>query len=64
MSVAIRRTGRYPVAGAWLLRDTPVRTGARARRVAVFARAVAVMIALTGVAVLVSAWRVSRLLAQ
>jgi hypothetical protein len=51
-SRAIRRAGRYPVPGARVLRDTVVRTGADARRVASWGDVLAIGLVLAAIGVL------------
>jgi hypothetical protein len=53
-SRAIRRANRYPVPGARVLRDTVVRTGADARRVAAWGDALAIGLALGALGLLVT----------
>ena len=56
-AMEIRRTGRYPAPGARLLRDTLVRTGARAERIARAGLLAAALLAITAPMLLVTAYR-------
>jgi hypothetical protein len=53
-SRAIRRADRYPVPGARVLRDTVVRTGAEARRIAAWGDALAIGLVLGSIGLLVT----------
>jgi hypothetical protein len=62
LAVRVRRAERYPVPGALVLRDTPLRTGAEARRFATASLVLAGLLAVAAVAVLVTAWWLWRIL--
>ena len=62
LAARVRRAERYPVPGALVLRDTPVRTGAEALRFATLSLVLAGLLAVAAVAALVTAWWLSRIL--
>ena len=63
ISMEIRRSGRYPVPGARLLRDTMVRTGEQAERIARIGFVAAVLLAMAAPTLVVLGHRLVRALA-
>ena len=62
LSIEVRRAGQYPLPGARVLRDTPIRTGERAQRMAAVSLVLAVLLAMAAVAIVATAWSLWRLL--
>jgi hypothetical protein len=61
LAVRTLRAGRYPLPGMRVIRDTPVVTGAQARRRARFGLALAALLVLLGGLFPVMAWQIRKL---
>jgi ABC-type anion transport system duplicated permease subunit len=64
LSIKVRRAAQYPLPGARVLRDTPIRTGERAQRMAAVSVVLAVLLAIAAVAIVATAWSLWRLLVR
>jgi len=63
LALKVRRAERYPLPGALLLRDTPLRTGLEARRLASASLVLACLLAFAAAGVLATTWWLWRIIA-